>query len=104
MRILRNVISAYGLPMFSGNKFKSCDACMSSKSHRLPYSISSHQTSKALEIIHSDLWGPSPVISHAGNRYYVMFIDDFTRYTWLYPLKLKSDVFQGFIDFQHRVE
>ena len=77
---------------------------MSSKSHRLPYSKSSHQTNKALEIIHSDLWGPSLVISHVVNRYYVMFIDDFTRYTWLYPLKLKSDVFQDFIDFQHRIE
>ena len=44
------------------------------------------------------------MISHAVNRYYVMFIDDFTRYTWLYPLKLKSDVFQAFIDFQHRIE
>ena len=104
IRILHNVISAYGLPILLGNKFESCDACMSSKSHHLPYSKSSHQTNKALEIIHSDLWGPSPVISHAINRYYVMFIDDFTRYTWLYPLKLKSDVFQAFIDFQHRIE
>ena len=104
MRILHNVISFYGLPTLSGNKFESCDACMSSKSHRLLYSKSSHQTSKPLEIIQSDLWGPSPVISHTGNRYYVLFIDDFTRYTWLYPLKLKSDAFQAFIDFQHRIE
>ena len=104
MRILHNVISFYGLPTLSGNKFESCDACMSFKSHRFPYSKSSHQTSKPLEIIHSDLWGSSLVISHTGNRYYVLFIDDFTRYTWLYPLKLKSDVFQAFIDFQHRIE
>ena len=34
------------------------------------------------------------MISHTGNRYYVLFIDDFTRYTWLYHLKLKSDVFK----------
>ena len=81
-----------------------CDACFSSKSHRLHYSYSQHQTVKLLEIIHSDLWGPSPVISRTGNRYYVIFVDDFTRYTWLYPLKLKSDVLQSFIDFQHHVE
>ena len=104
MRILHNVILSYGLPTLLGNKFKSCDACMTSKSHRLPYSKSSHQTSKPLEIIHSDLWGPSLVIPHTRNRYYVLFIDDFTRYTWLYPLKLKSDVFLAFIDFQHRIE
>ena len=104
MRVLQNVISIYGLPTLSSNKNLLCDACSSSKSHRLPYSHSLHQTIKPLEIIHSYLWGPSPVISHNGNRYYVIFVDDFTRYTWLYPLKLKSDVLQVFIDFQHHVE
>ena len=104
MRTLQNIISQYGLPTSSVNKIFSCDACMSSKSHRLPYSNSPHQTSKPLEVIHSDLWGPSPVISHAGNKYYVSFIDDYTKYTWLYPLKLKSDVLQVFIDFQKRIE
>ena len=104
LRVLQNVISLYGLPTLSSNKNLVCDACLSSKSHRLPYSYSQHQTTKPLEIIHSDLWGPSPVTSRTGNRYYVIFIDDFTRYTWLYPLKLKSDVMQSFLDFQHRVE
>ena len=104
MRILQKIISTHGLPTPSVNKFLSCDACLTSKSHHLPYSKSIHHTHKALEIVHSDLWGPSPIISHAGNRYYVIFVDDFTRYTWLYPLKLKSDVLSIFLDFQLRVE
>ena len=104
MRVLQKIISLYGLPTLSSNKNLVCDACSSSKTHRLPYSHSLHQTRKPFEIIHSDLWGPSPVISRTGNRYYVIFVDDFTRYTSLYPLKLKSDVLQSFIDFQHRVE
>ena len=104
MRILQKIISTYGLPTLSVNKSFSCDACLTSKSHHLLYSKSIHQTHKALEIVHSDLWGPSPVISHAGNRYYVIFADDFTRYTWLYPLKLKSDVLSVFFDFQLKVK
>ena len=96
MRILQQIISTYGLPTPSANKFLSCDACLTSKSHRLPYSKSIHQTHKALKIVHSN---PSPVISHTGNQYYVIFVDDFTRYTWLYPLKLKSDVLSVFLDF-----
>ena len=104
MRILQSIVSIYGLPIFPNNKILTCDACLSSKSHRLPYSKSFHQTTKPLEIIHSDLWGPSPVVSYTGNKYYVIFVDDFTKYTWLYPLKLKSDVFQIFVDFQRRVE
>ena len=104
MRLLQSVISTYGLPTFSINKTPSCDACSKSKSHRLPYAQSIHRTFKPLEIIHSDLWGPSPIVSHLGHRYYVIFIDDFTRYTWLYPLKLKSDVLSVFTNFQLRVE
>ena len=104
MRILHKVISTYGLHILSRNKIELCDACLSSKSHHLPNSKSPHQTSKPLEVIHSDLWGPSPVISHTTNKYYVLFVDDFTRYTWLYPIKLKSNVFQAFIDFQHLIE
>ena len=104
MRVLMKVISTYGFPPLSVNKTTSCDACLASKSHRLPYSTSSHQTTKPLEIIHSDLWGPSPIISHTGHEYYVIFIDDFTRYTWLYPLKLKGDVESVFLNFQLRVE
>ena len=79
MRVLQNAISIYGLPTLSSNKNLLGDACSSSKSYRLPYSHSLHQTIEPLEIIHSDLWGPSPVISHAKNRYYVIFVDDFTR-------------------------
>ena len=104
MKILQSIVSIYGLPTFPNNKILTCDACMSSKSHRLPYSKSSHQTTKPLEIVHSDLWGPSPVVSYTENKYYDIFVDDFTKYTWLYPLKLKSDVFQVFVDFQRRVE
>ena len=99
MRILQNVVSIYGLLIFSENKILSCDACLSSKSHGLPYSKSLHQTSKPLEVIHSDLWGPSPVVSHTVNIYYVIFIDDFTKYTCLYPLKLKSNVFKSLLTF-----
>ena len=104
VKILQSIVSIYGLPTFPNNKILTCDACLSSKSHRLPYSKSSHQTTKPLEIVHSDLWGPSPVVSYTRNKYYVIFVDDFTKYSWLYPLKLKSDVFQVFVDFQHRVE
>ena len=99
MRILQCIVSIYGLPTLSDNKILTCDACLSSKSHHLPYSKSHHETTKPLDIIHSYLWGPSPDVSYTGNRYYVIFVDDFTKYIWLYPLKLKSDVFQVFVDF-----
>ena len=103
-KTLHHIISIYGLPTLAHNKNATCDACLSSKSHKLPYAITHHSTSRSLELVHSDLWGPSPVSSHLGHKYYVIFVDDFTRYTWLYPLKLKSDVLDIFTNFHRRVE
>jgi len=46
--------------------------------------------------VHTDVWGIAPVISHEHYRYFVTFIDDFTRFTWVYFLRSKSEVFSVF--------
>jgi transposase InsO family protein len=43
-------------------------------------------------------------MSSSGFRYYVIFINDFSRYSWLYPLQDKSDVFISFKKFKALVE
>lgn len=57
-----------------------------------------------MEKIHSDLCGLAPILSSKKFQYYVSFIDDFTCYTWLYPLKNKSDFYTCFLKFQAFVE
>ncbi|PKU60283.1 Retrovirus-related Pol polyprotein from transposon TNT 1-94 [Dendrobium catenatum] len=84
-------------------KQSTCNACCMAKSHRLPTISSNSVTSKPFSLVHSDVWGPSPVTSLFGYRYYVSFIDDFTRYTWVYPLFHKSDVFAKFLEFNKMV-
>ena len=49
-----------------------------------------------LELVHIDLWGPSPVASLGGSRYYITFIDDSSKKVWVYFLKNKSNVFETF--------
>lgn len=56
------------------------------------------------ELIHFDLWGSSLVTSSFNFNYYVTSFDDFSKFTWLYPLKTKNEVFQMFVDFQKKVE
>lgn len=63
-----------------------------------------HKSTKPLELIHSDVWGPAPILSHFGFSYYLIFIDDFSKYTWLFPLKQKSDVLSIFAEFHIKVE
>jgi histone deacetylase 1/2 len=56
-----------------------------------------------LDLIFSDVWGPAPT-SVGRHTYYVSFIDDYSKYNWIYLIKKKSDVFHVFRDFQNFVE
>ena len=80
-----------------------CDPCQQAKSHQLPYPISVSASTSPLQLIFSDVWGPAPT-SVGRFSYYVSFIDDYSKFTWIYLLKKRSDVFQVFINFQNLVE
>lgn len=57
-----------------------------------------------LHLIHSDKWGPSPELSHGGFRYYLIFVKDFSRFTWIYPLVQKYEAIDYFRIFRLAVE
>ena len=57
--------------------------------------------SQCFELIHSDVWGIAPVVSHAHYKYFVTLIDDFSRFTWVYFLRAKGEFFQFFSAFLH---
>jgi histone deacetylase 1/2 len=80
-----------------------CDACQQAKSHQLPYPKSTSESQFPLDLVFSDVWGPAPD-SVGRKKYYVSFIDDFGKFTWIYLLKYKSEVFQVFHEFQTLVE
>ncbi|PKU86178.1 Retrovirus-related Pol polyprotein from transposon TNT 1-94 [Dendrobium catenatum] len=81
-----------------------CNACELAKSHKLPFTSSISRSSSVLQLIHSDVWGPSSVISLQGYKYYIIFVDDFSRFSWLFPLTAKSEVPLIFVRFQRLVE
>ena len=56
-------------------------------------------TSKAFELLHMDLFGPTQYTSISGNKYGFVIVDDYTRYTWVFFLVDKSDVFATFKSF-----
>ena len=55
-------------------------------------------------LIHSDIWGPSIVANISGARWFVSFIDDCTRVSWIFLLKNKSDVSSIFPTFYNMVK
>ncbi|KAL3846133.1 hypothetical protein ACJIZ3_003536 [Penstemon smallii] len=76
-----------------------CEHCVTSKQHRLKFNNSSVRNKAILELIHSDVW-QAPVMSLGGARYYVSFIDDYSRRCWVYPIKKKSDVFYARVELE----
>lgn len=47
-------------------------------------------------LIHYDVWGPTPILVSSGIRWFVIFVDDCSRMTWLYLMKNKSEVAEFF--------
>lgn len=97
--IIHRVISSFNLPCHvKSNKEYVCDACQQAKSHQLPYPKSSSVSSHPLELVFSDVCGPAP--SFVGRyKYYVSFIDDFSKFTWIYLLKISLKFSKSFMNF-----
>ena len=55
-----------------------------------------NRASTPFELVHPDVWGPCPVVSLTGFQYFVMFVDDYSRTTWLYLMKNCSELFSHF--------
>ncbi|KAL5794470.1 hypothetical protein ACOSP7_003064 [Xanthoceras sorbifolium] len=81
-----------------------CDACQLGKGHKLSFTHTSSRVTAPLELVCSDVWGPAPIPSSQGYRYYVSFIDQFSRFCWIFPLTLKSQVKSIFLQFHKSVE
>lgn len=101
--MVQHVFRSHELPSVSNKLDVVCDACQQGKSRQLPFSLSSHVTHAPLELIHSNVWGPAQT-SVSGHNFYVSFVHDYSRFTWLYLLKRKCDVFDLFLKFQNHVE
>ncbi|XP_019248461.1 PREDICTED: uncharacterized protein LOC109227719 [Nicotiana attenuata] len=74
------------------------------KQTRLPFPISHSKSASSFQLVHMDVWGPYRVNTHNGYRYFLTLVDDSTRMTWTFLLRLKSDVYVVLTDFLHLVE
>ncbi|XP_074327045.1 uncharacterized protein LOC141664984 [Apium graveolens] len=82
-----------------------CTGCSMSKQTRKPFPAKSkYSASKVLELIHGDICGPITPSTHAGNRYFMLLVDDYSRIMWVYLLKIKDEAFEAFKRFKAKVE
>ena len=93
-----------GLKDVTFEKDKLCSACQVKKQVGNTYPKKSMMnTSKVLELVHIDLFRPTTYTSISGNKYGFLIVDYFTRYTWVFFLIDKSDVFTTFKTFIKRI-
>jgi hypothetical protein len=76
--VVQNIVKTHDLSCAPFDIFSSvCHARQRAKSHQLPYTLSHHVSTMTLELIHSDVCGPS-IASSGGFKYYVSSIDDYS--------------------------
>ena len=86
------------------NNISLCSSCLLGKHMQLPFHSSTTVYTKPLELVFVDVWGPSPIPASNGARYYISFVDAFSKYTWIYFLHAKSQVPAAFQKFKSLAE
>ncbi|CAB4272913.1 unnamed protein product [Prunus armeniaca] len=81
-----------------------CVTCRLAKQPALPFNNSTTSSSAPFDLMHSDIWGKAPISSMGGALYYVLFVDDYSRYTWIYILRSRSDFLKIYIEFSTMIQ
>src|SRR4051812_3159672 len=94
-----------GLDFNDNTEIGLCKGCLHGKQHRTPLlSEAGKRAKELLELIHTDVCGPMSTNSIGGARYFVTFIDDKSRKTFVYFLKTKDQVFTKFKEFRAMIQ
>ncbi|XP_031745067.1 uncharacterized protein LOC116405245 [Cucumis sativus] len=100
---LRHLISVNNLTNLTKFVPFNCLNCKLAKQPALSFSQSISNCDKPFDLVHSDIWGPAPITTVHGYRYYVLFIDDYSRFTWIYFLKHRSELSRTYIEFANMI-
>jgi transposase InsO family protein len=75
-----------------------CDGCLVGKQHRASFpAVSSFRATGPLELLHGDLCGPISQATNAGKKYFLLLVDDFSRFMWIVLIRTKDEAFEAFL-------
>ena len=90
---------------YDGSDTSFCEPCVEGKHHRSPFPTDGgRRAESSLELVHTDVCGKINAKSFSGAEYFLTFTDDQTRYSWVYLLKTKDEVFKRFQEWKAMVE
>ena len=93
-----------GLPMGTLSQLDNCKGCTMGKYVKSTFHEKENRASVILERIHTDVCEPISVASIEKHRYYVIFVDDFSRKCWIFFMQKKDQTFSKFCEFKALVE
>lgn len=93
-----------GLPENLENINMKCATCIESKMTNVPFENNRTKTKEILELIHTDLNGPHKTTGYGGEKYFLTFIDDYSKCTRIFCIKNKSETLNCFKEFINLVE
>ncbi|KAL0401677.1 UNVERIFIED_CONTAM: Retrovirus-related Pol polyprotein from transposon TNT 1-94 [Sesamum latifolium] len=86
------------------SKYTKCSICVESKFVKKPFKPITQRCTELLELIHSDLADFKNTLSKGGKKYYISFVDDYSRYTKIYLLRTKDEATEMFLKYKCEVE
>ncbi|CAA0824494.1 Uncharacterized mitochondrial protein AtMg00300, partial [Striga hermonthica] len=89
---------------FEVEAFPTCESCLEGKMTKRVFSSKGHRAEDVLGLVHSDLCGPMSIQARGGFEYFVTFIDDYSRYGYIFLLHRKSECFEKFLEYKEVVE
>lgn len=102
LRILRSIL--IGVPDLSTKQDDVCKECALGKYAKATFPRSKNRAKSVLGLIHLNICGPMSTKALSGVEYFLTFIDDYSRKTWIYFMKTKDEVFCRFKEFKALVE
>jgi hypothetical protein len=102
---MKVLLSKGKLPELKSVESNLCEGCILGKQKKVSFAkVGRAPKLEKLELVHTDLWGPTPVASLGDSQYYITFIDDSSRKAWVYFLKNKTNIFDTFKKWKAMVE
>ncbi|CAI5520326.1 unnamed protein product, partial [Closterium sp. Naga37s-1] len=86
------------LPPLPQGPGPACVPCVEGRQRAAPHSSQFPSTEAPLQTLHMDVWGPARVRGQGHERYFLLVVDDYSRYTTVFPLRSKGDVTEVLID------
>nr|CAN60149.1 hypothetical protein VITISV_016363 [Vitis vinifera] len=93
------------VPRFSTLSSLSCESCQLGKHTHVSFPKRlNNQAKSSFKLVHTDVWGPYRTASTLGFQYFVTFIDDYSRCTWLFLMKNRAELFFIFQKFYAEIQ